>query len=69
MTSIKIVQFSRPLTPLVHLRPKFIHPLDLGRPISKELPITPTSNDNQSIKKKPDPRMTLGPLSFSVSPH
>ena len=26
MTSMKIVQFSRPPTPLVHLRPKFFHP-------------------------------------------
>ena len=36
MTSMKIVQFSRRLTPLVRLRPKFFHPHDLGRPISKE---------------------------------
>ena len=32
MTSMKIIQFSRPPTPLVHLPPKFFHPLDLGRP-------------------------------------
>ena len=38
MTSIKLVQFSRPPTPLVHLRPKFFHPLELGRPISNDLP-------------------------------
>ena len=38
MTSIKIVQFLRPLIPLVHLRPKFFHPLDLACPISNELP-------------------------------
>ena len=35
---MKIVQFSRPPTPLVHLRPKFYHPLDLGRSISNEPP-------------------------------
>ena len=34
MKSIKIVQFSRPHTPLVHLRPQFLNPLDLGRPNS-----------------------------------
>ena len=38
MTSMKIVQFSRPPTPLVRLPPKFFHPLDLGRPISNESP-------------------------------
>ena len=53
MTSMKIVQFSRPPTPLVQLRPKFFHPLDLGRPISNEPhPPTPSSNDNQPIKRK-----------------
>ena len=36
MTSMKIVQFSRPPTPLVHLHPKFFHPLDRGRPISND---------------------------------
>ena len=38
MTSIKIVQFSRPSTPfpLVHLRPNFFHHLDVGRAISDE---------------------------------
>ena len=48
MTSMKIVQFSGTPTLLVHLRPKFFHPLDLGRPISNEAPYP---NDNQSIKK------------------
>ena len=38
MTSMKIVEFSRPPTLLVHLRPKFFHPLDLERPISKDPP-------------------------------
>ena len=51
MTSMKIVQFSRPLTSLVHLRPTFLHPLDLGRPISNE-PSPPFPNDNQSVKRK-----------------
>ena len=41
MTSMKIVQFSRPPTPLVQLRPKFFNPLDLGRPISNEPPPPP----------------------------
>ena len=54
MTSIKIVQWTRGLgDPLVHLRPKFFHPLDVGRPISNEPhpPPPPSPNDNQSIKK------------------
>ena len=37
MTSMKIVQFSRLPTPLLYLRPKLFHPLDLGCPISNEL--------------------------------
>ena len=36
MTSMKIVQFSKPLAPFVHLRPKFVHPLHPGRPIPNE---------------------------------
>ena len=44
MTSMKIVQFSRPLSPPVPLRPKFFHPLDLGRQISNgPLPPSPSS--------------------------
>ena len=73
MTTMKIVQFSRPHTPLVHLHPKFFHPLDLGSTNSNKLP--PSPNDNQSIKQKHDPRMIIifyqflpsGRLSFSVS--
>ena len=73
MTSMRIVKFLRPPTPLVNLRPKFFHPLDLGRTISNELPDSP--NDNQSIRRKHNPRMTIicyqflpsGRLSFSVS--
>ena len=35
--SMKTVQFSRPPPhPLVHLRSKFFHPLDFGRPISSQ---------------------------------
>ena len=41
MTSMKIVQFSRPPTPLVHVRPKFLNPFDFERPISSELPPPP----------------------------
>ena len=43
--------------PLVHLRPKFFHPLDVGRPLLNETPSplphahTHTTIDNQSIKK------------------
>ena len=56
MPSMKLVQFSRPPTHFVHLRPKFFHPLDLGRPISNE---PPSPNDNQSIKRQRNPRMTI----------
>ena len=57
MASMKIVQFLRPPTPLVHLRPEFFHPLHVRRPISKE-PF-PSPNDNQSIKRKLNPRWLL----------
>ena len=76
MSTIKIVQFSRPPPPtsLVHLRPKFFHPLDLGHPNSNE---PPSPNDNQPIKRKHNTRMTSicyqvlpsGQLSFLVSTH
>ena len=36
VTSVKVVQCSRPPNPFVHLRPKFFHPLELGRPISNK---------------------------------
>ena len=42
MWFMKIVQFSKPPTTLVHLRLKFFHLFDLGRPISNEPPF---SND------------------------
>ena len=48
MTSIKIVQFSRPPTLLVNLRLKF-HPLDLGRPISNESPPPPPPSPSDDI--------------------
>ena len=57
MTYMKIVQFSIPPIPLANLRPKFFHPLDLGHPITNETPHFP--NDNQSIKRKHNPRMTV----------
>ena len=38
ITSMKIIQFPKPSTPLLHLRPKFFYPLDLGRPLSNETP-------------------------------
>ena len=56
MTSMKIVEFSKPPTPLDHLRPKFFHPLELGRSISNE---PPSPNNNQSIKRKHNQRMTI----------
>ena len=45
---MKIFQFSR--------RPKFFHPLDLERPIPNK---PPSPNDNQLIKTKHNPRMTV----------
>ena len=63
MTSMKIGQFSRAPTPLVHLRPKFFHPLDLGCPISNE---APSPIDKQSIKRKHNPSMTF--ICYQVLP-
>ena len=58
MTPMKtIFQFSRPLIHFVRLRPKFFHNLHLGRPFPNES--TPSSNDNQSVKRIHDPRMTI----------
>ena len=56
MTSMKIVQFSRPPTHPCPSTFKFLHPLDLGRLISNE---PPSTNDSQSIKRKHNPRMTI----------
>ena len=52
----KTDQFSRPHTALVHLCPQFLYPLDLEHPISIK---TPSPNDNQSIKRQHNPRMTI----------
>ena len=53
MTSMKIVQFSRPPTSLVHLRPKFFHSLDLGRPISNEPPpLFFSTNDTVHVNER-----------------
>ena len=49
MTAMKIVQFSRPSTPLVHLHPKFFHPLDLQSPILNETP--PLQMINNQLQK------------------
>ena len=61
MTSMKIVQFSRPPTSLVHLHPKFFHPLDLGRPISNEPPSSLQMTTNQ-LKEN----IILGWLSYVI---
>ena len=55
MLSMKLAQFSRSPTHFVYLHPKFFHPLDLGRPISNG---PPSPNDNESIKRQHNPRMT-----------
>ena len=49
MTSMKIVQFSRPPTHLVHLHPKFFNSLYLVHSISNDPPFP---NDKQPIKRK-----------------
>ena len=67
MTSMKIIQFSRP-TPLT---------LDVQFQTNPPPPPPPSPNDNQSIKRKHNPRMTIiccqvvpsDRLSFSVSTH
>ena len=51
----KLANFKTPHL-LVYLRPNTFHPLDLERPISNELPFP---NDNQSFKRKHDPRMSI----------
>ena len=66
MTSKKTVQFLRPPTHLVQLRPKFFHHLDLGCPTSNE-PLPSSLKDNQSIKRKHKPKddyYMLSGLSF-----
>ena len=61
-TCSKSVQFSRPPTHVVELRLKFSGrgpppPVDLGPPVSNKTP--PSQNDNQSIKRKYNPGMTI----------
>ena len=78
VTSMKIAQFSRPSSPLVQLRPKFFHALELDvqfqtppSPPTSTLPPPPLS---KWYKRKHNPRMTIkcyqvfpsGRLSFSV---
>ena len=71
---MKIVQFSRSPTPYVQLRPKFFHPLNLDVQFQTNPP--PSPNDNQSVERKHNSRMTIicyegnsGRLLFSVSTH
>ena len=52
VASMKIVQFSRSITPLVQLRPKFLHPLDLGHPVSNKSPSFPSYNQITNQLKK-----------------
>ena len=46
-----------PPIPLVQLRPKFFQPIDLECPISSES-LSPSPNDDQSIKRKHNRRMS-----------
>ena len=64
MASMKIAQFLRPSTHFVHLRPKFFNSFDLERPISSDF--LPSPNDNQSIKRKHNPRMTIYVIRYSL---
>ena len=64
MTSMKLVQFSRSPTIIVHLCPKSFHLFNLGRPTTKEpfsppTHTSPSPNDNQSVKRKYNPKMTI----------
>ena len=75
MTSMKIVQFSRPPTSLSSYFPNSSASLSSDVQFQANLPPTPSLNDNQSIKRKHNPRMTIicyqvflsGRLLFSVS--
>ena len=73
MTSMKIIQFSRPPTPPAHPPPQSSHPppplsiylqnsfppLTLDVHFQTQPPPPPSSNDNQSVKRKHNPRMTI----------
>ena len=50
MASMKTAQFLKPLIPLVHLRPKSLHPLDLGCSISNDFLSSP--NDTLHVKER-----------------
>ena len=62
MTSMNIVQFSRPPTSLVHLQPKFFHPPDLGRPISIDRPPPPLQIITNRLKEN----ITQGRLLYVI---
>ena len=66
MSSMKVVQFSRPLTPPCLSTSKVLPPqLTLDVQFQTTLPLHPTSPiDNQSIKGKHNPRMTITCYSF-----
>ena len=64
MTTMKILQFSRASTPLVHLCAKFFHPLDLARPISNEPP-TPL----QMITNQLNENIIQGWLLYVIKPY
>ena len=50
MTSMKIVQFPKPLTPLVHLLPKFFHPIILDIQFQTN-PIPPSPMITNQLKE------------------
>ena len=52
---LKLSNFQGP-HPSFHQRPKFFHPLDFRRPISNN---PASSNDNLSVRRKHNPRMTI----------
>ena len=64
MMSMKIVQFSRPPTPLVHLRPEFFHTLDPGCLISNENPPPLSMITNQLKENKIHDYYMLSGVSF-----
>ena len=53
-----IVQFSRTPTPCLSTS-KVLPPLDLGRPISNDLPPLLSPNNNKSNKRKHDPMIFI----------
>ena len=61
----KLSNFQDPPHPLVHLRPKFFDPLDLGHPISSELPLLLLQMITSQLKEN-NPRMNI--LCYQVLP-